>query len=365
MAEGKGQIMGAFHDDLSRGRVGELAAEYWLHGIDYSNGVHGYRVVKICTPDGSLNRTDTGAVWTFVTGNNKNKDYIVTYADGRKESHEIKTDFYSHGVEFNSQYIFVEVDKAAVANVWSVKRNNRICLGEREGAAWYHPAHCANWYHYYMPLRNLNKAGEVINDNTTSKATEEETAAFDRAQNVQDGDALIMALPGDSFLSISGKQLQVWLEKYAHIKFDLSAKQSNETLKIRLPAYELVQEIRNERVNACLVLSCLFHQKGGAADSMPGKYWCTARMISEMINKSQANLTIKQHAREQLHRYNETLKAFGMPWAQFTPQDFVGQTVIAGVTEKQQVFAGRDKDNKYYKELYSPIETTQGFYLFV
>ncbi len=237
--------MGNFHDDLNRGRPGEIMAAQWLRGIDFDNL---QPCIRIANDDGR--RADRPLydeqTWESIPGNNKNRDFIV-----RDSKHpegiriEIKTDFraMTDGIVEHTACVYIEVNAGCIGNLEEVKRGG-CYRGFGAGSAWFDPndGRHADFYVLFLPLVNRDANGNEMpaTDMMLGHLTAEEIQHFLKDENIPNEDSIITGIPLEFFAVVRWDKLKELLEQVAGIEF-CESKDFDKKVGIALPLREITK----------------------------------------------------------------------------------------------------------------------------
>jgi len=277
-----------FFQSNNRGRYGEHIVMQQSRGIDFRN-------LKPVTPIGDRPCYDT-QTWEAVSGNNKNRDWIVTNTESTKQHHEVKTDYKALVDKDDSPMarhtgnICIEVDKNNIANLYEIPREYLKRVDD--GTAWFNcnAGGHADFYHFYFPLIDRDGGGNERpeTDMTVDFLSPEEIAAFLSDDAVGAHDSLITHMPLEFSLCVRWDKLQALLEQIAGVKFNANPSSKYGRALIVLPLREIVKDLKPSRSSEydgrmTVVPICRTVSKGNEFPDRDGKLWMPHRLFEQQV----------------------------------------------------------------------------------
>lgn len=351
-----------FFESNNRGRYGEHIVMQQSRGIDFGN-------LKPVTPIGDRPCYDSQS-WEAVSGNNKNRDWIVTNADGTRQHHEVKTDYAALVDKGNSPLarhtgnIFIEVDKNNISNIPEISK--KYLRGTDNATAWFNcnAGGHADFYHFYFPLINRDGGGNECPDTdmTIAALSPEEINTFLIDDTVGEHDSIITHMPLEFSLCVRWDKVQECLERIAGVKFNTNPPSKYGRALIVLPLREIVKELKPSRGSSydgrmTIIPICRTVSKGKEFPDREGKLWMPHRLFEGLLYRE-----IVDSNGEQLL---ESLGLNNLPMAQqellkrIIGREKVVQIIIEGQIENIPAYTYREGSGWKEFQYFNSIEATR------
>lgn len=351
-----------FFESNNRGKYGEHIVMQQSHGMDFDS-------LKPITPIGDRPYYDS-QTWESVSGNNKNRDWVVTHADGTTQRHEVKTDYAAlvdkgaSPINRHTGNICIEVDRNNIDNLAEISEKYRKVTDG--GTAWFNcnaDGH-ADFYHFYIPLIDRDGGGNERpeTDMTMDSLSPEEIAAFVADDAVGEHDSIITHMPLEFSLCVRWDKLQELLERIAGVKFNTNPPSKYGRAMIVLPLREIVKELKPSRSASydgrmTIVPICRTASKGNEFPDREGKLWIPHRLFEGLLHRE-----IFDSNGEQLL---ESLGLNNLPMAQrellkrIIGREKVVQIIIEGQIEDIPAYTYREGSGWKEFQYFSSIEATR------